>query len=403
MEKDQVSAAPAAAGSEFQLESFEYELPAENIAQHPASRRDQSRLLVLNCRDDSLEHERFEGIINYISPGDLLVVNDSRVFPARFFGHKATGGKVEMFLLHYPLATDEPAAESTAEPAAEPADEPAAGDRAGAWRSARVTALLKSSKRPGPGAELFFSEALRAEVLELGERGEVELTLRYRLEAGESLDDLLGRFGNMPLPPYISRPEGTSELDAERYQTRYARQVGSVAAPTAGLHFSDELLAALRDKAIAIASVTLHVGYGTFAPVRAADIREHRIHAEHVEVPARTAELVNRVKAAGGRIWAVGTTTVRSLEAATDEQGVVQPLQGLCDLFIYPGYRFKTVDNLITNFHLPRSSLLFLVSALAGRERIMSCYREAIARGYRFYSYGDAMAIIVKPAPVAAG
>ena len=198
----------------------------------------------------------------------------------------------------------------------------------------------------------------------------------------------------MPLPPYISRDSRPE--DRQRYQTRYARHTGSVAAPTAGLHFSDELLAAIGASGVETASIVLHVGYGTFAPVRTEDIRDHVIHREAVEVSAETAAAVNRVRATGGRIWAVGTTTVRTLEFAADPSGRVQPLAGECDLFIYPGYRFRVVDNLITNFHLPKSSLLFLVSALAGRDRILDAYREAVAQGYRFFSYGDAMAIVTR-------
>jgi S-adenosylmethionine:tRNA ribosyltransferase-isomerase len=244
---------------------------------------------------------------------------------------------------------------------------------------------------------LKFSEELKVRVDSLGDDGKAEVTLQYQPQPGQSLETLLETHGQMPLPPYISRPQGSSSEDLNRYQTRYARHTGSVAAPTAGLHFSDDLLAKIAEKGVEIADIVLHVGYGTFAPVRAEDIRDHVIHRESVEISTATAEKINRVKAAGGRIWAVGTTTVRTLEFAADQQGKVHHLTGECDLFIYPGFQFRVVDNLITNFHLPKSSLLFLVSALAGRKRIMDAYQKAVTDHYRFFSYGDAMAIITKP------
>lgn len=362
----------------FDLAAYSYDLPPENIAQHPAARRDQSRLAVLDCGNGTITHKLFSDITDYLRPGDLLVVNDTRVFPARLPGRKATGGKVEVLLLHYP---------APAQP-----DPDAAG-----WQSAAAFALIKSSKRPKPGSSLFFGEDLRATVLELFDGGKAKILLHFLVPEGKTVADLLGRYGRIPLPPYIRRPRGDSDEDARRYQTRYAVQTGSVAAPTAGLHFSDALLKDIRHRGIKIATVTLHVGYGTFAPVRTEDIREHRIHEEYIEVPEETAQLVSQTKKSGRRIWAVGTTTVRTLEFAAAESGQIRARRGLCGLYIYPGFRFRVVDNLITNFHLPRSSLLFLVSALAGRKRIMHCYREAIDRGYRFFSYGDAMAIITKP------
>jgi S-adenosylmethionine:tRNA ribosyltransferase-isomerase len=362
---------------DYQLSAYHYHLPHENIAQQPAGQRDHSRLLILDCPAEKTSHRRFNEIIELLKPEDLLVVNNSRVFPARFTGHKATGGKVEMFLLHYPIlkGTDKEWTQ---------------------WLEAEVLALLKSSKRPKIGSTLLFADDFKARVDEILEEGKVKLILLFCPHAGESLDDLLTRYGQIPLPPYIDRPHGSSEEDRHRYQTRYAERTGSVAAPTAGLHFSDSLLETIRVKGITIATVTLHVGYGTFAPVRSEDIRDHRIHAEYIDVSEDTALCINHVKKKGGRIWAVGTTTARALEAVSDEQGIVRPWQGLCDLYIYPGYRFKVVQNLITNFHLPCSSLLFLVSALAGRHRILDTYLEAVGHGYRFYSYGDAMAIITR-------
>lgn len=353
----------------FRLSAYDYLLPEYLIAQQPADQREESRLLVLDCVDNQTTHRRFAEIGQIFRPGDLLVVNNTKVFPARFFGTKETGGKAEMLLLHFPEPTGQPG-------------------------EATSLALIRSSKRPQPGSFIQFADDLRASVEELLPDGNVRVTLLYSPAA--DLASLLERYGQLPLPPYIRRPEGSTAADTLRYQTEYAHHVGSVAAPTAGLHFSRRLLAELEDKNIRQAVVTLHVGYGTFAPVRSDDIRSHQIHKEFVRVPAETAEAINATRAAGGRIWAVGTTTARTLEFATDESGQVAPVEGLCGLYIYPGYRFKAVDNLITNFHLPQSSLLFLVAALAGRERILAAYAEAVAQEYRFFSYGDAMAVIVK-------
>ncbi len=362
---------------DFRLAAYDYHLPPEHIAQYPAARRDHSRLMVLDAESGELAHRHFNELPGYLRPGDLLVVNNTRVFPARLQGYKETGGRVEMLLLHYP-GNSGPCREDPA------------------WQETRVLALVKSSKRPRPGGRLLFGDRLQAVVETLHDDGKVRIRLMHRPAEGEDLDGLLARHGQMPLPPYISRPEGCTEEDRRRYQTRYARETGSVAAPTAGLHFSDGLLTRIRDRGITTASVTLHVGYGTFAPVRTEDIRRHAIHSEFVHVSPETAQTINRARADGRRIWAVGTTTVRTLEFAADHAGMVRPVQDLCDMFIYPGHRFRVVDNLITNFHLPRSSLLFLVSALAGRKRILASYHEAIRRGYRFFSYGDAMAIITR-------
>ena len=362
---------------DFRLAAYDYHLPPECIAQQPAARRDLSRLMVLDADTGALEHRRFREITNILRPGDLLVVNNSRVFPARLQGRKETGGRVEMLLLHYP-GENGPCPE-----------EPG-------WQEARVLALVKSSKRPRPGARLLFGDRLQAVVEELRQDGKVRVRLRYRPGKGEDLEALLAQHGQVPLPPYIRRPGGSTDEDRRRYQTRYARKTGSVAAPTAGLHFSDALLAHIRELGVTTASVTLHVGYGTFAPVRTEDIRDHTIHSEYVHVDRETAATINRTRESGNRVWAVGTTTARTLEFAADREGWVRPVQDFCDLFIYPGHIFRVVDNLITNFHLPRSSLLFLVSALAGRRRILASYQEAVRKGYRFFSYGDAMAIITR-------
>lgn len=360
------------------LDDYDYDLPAERIAQFPAPERDRSRLLVLDTGKTETTHHQFSDIIDHLRENDLLVINTTKVFPARLLGHKQTGGKVELFLLSFPRLTPGSSLPSP-------------------WQEATAPALLKSSKRPKRGDWLHFSETLRVRIDSLSADGKAEVTLQHNQENGQSLEAILETHGQMPLPPYINRPHGSSGEDLQRYQTRYARQTGSVAAPTAGLHFSDALLTKIVAKGVDIASIVLHVGYGTFAPVRTADIRDHVIHREVVEIAAATAEKINRVKKEGGRIWAVGTTTARTLEFAANSGGHVQPGTGECDLFIYPGFQFKVVDNLITNFHLPKSSLLFLVSALAGRQRILNAYKEAITRDYRFFSYGDAMAIITKP------
>jgi S-adenosylmethionine:tRNA ribosyltransferase-isomerase len=350
------------------LAAYSYELPEELIAQFPAEKRDYSRLMVVNTARDTLEHKNFADVRDLFSAGDLLVLNDTRVFPARLYGTKATGGKVEVFLLEYPSSTGHTGGKATA------------------------AALIKSSKRPKPGAVIRINDNLECEVTgELGD-GKVQLRLEYAPE--RDLARILAECGQVPLPPYIHRSDGTTPEDAERYQTVYARQPGAVAAPTAGLHFTRELLRDIKTKGVNSCSVTLHVGYGTFAPVREKDIRRHQIHREYVSISGETAAAVENTRKQGGKVWAVGTTSVRALEFGALKTGYLQPLQGWCDLYIYPGFRFKVIDNLITNFHLPNSSLLFLVSALCGRQTLLNCYRKAIAEGYRFFSYGDAMAII---------
>jgi S-adenosylmethionine:tRNA ribosyltransferase-isomerase len=354
---------------EFSLQAYTYTLPAENIAQHPADAREHSRLLSLNHQSGARRHGHFHEIIDLLHPGDLLVVNNTRVFPARLTGHKESGGKVEVFLLSYPVEQTNENGENRAQ----------------------VTSLIKSSKRPKPGSLLLLGPHLKATILELLQDGKVIIELNYA--GNKDLSEILEQYGQVPLPPYISRKEGSTEEDRERYQTVYAKKRGAVAAPTAGLHFSEELLEAIADKGVGISQITLHVGHGTFAPVRTEDIREHQIHQEYVSVSKESAAQINTTRKRGGKIWAVGTTTVRTLEFMADDQGQVQPGEKWCRLYIMPGYTFKVVDNIITNFHLPESSLLFLVSALCGRYTLMKTYEEAIAMGYRFYSYGDAMAI----------
>ncbi|NQS72169.1 MAG: tRNA preQ1(34) S-adenosylmethionine ribosyltransferase-isomerase QueA [Desulfobulbaceae bacterium] len=372
---------------EYRLDAYDYFLPAELIAQQPAQERDASRLLVLATAQAGLEHFFFSDIRRLFRPGDVLVYNNSKVFPARLLGHKQSGGKVELFLLAFP----EPVAQQVADQ-----------QGAGTWQQALAPALLRSSKRAKPGTELLFGEGLRAQVGTIDEQGQVQVLLHYRLGPGQDLEDVLRSHGRMPLPPYIARSnqEHTAQ-DAVRYQTCYACHTGSVAAPTAGLHFTPALLHELAAMGVELVELTLHVGYGTFAPVRSDDIRAHHIHQEWVHLPPEAAARINAAKKSGRRIWAVGTTSTRSLEfaadRAADKAGLVRPVSGPCGLYIYPGFRFQVVDNLITNFHLPQSSLLFLVAALAGRKAILHAYDEAVRLRYRFFSYGDAMAIITRP------
>ena len=358
---------------DLRLEAYHYHLPETHIAQFPAEKRDQSRLLVLNRTTGLMEHLRFHQIGTLFEPGDLLVFNDTRVFPARLHGRKESGGKAEVFLLGYPAPAGTQQTDS-------------------GTVQFRCEALIKSSRPPQIGSIIFIGHQNSCVMLEDRRRGRwlIELVL----ENGTGLDDLLDRQGEVPLPPYIKRDTEGWDRDKHRYQTVYANQPGAVAAPTAGLHFTDDLMDQLKAKGIKTAPVTLHVGYGTFAPVQEKDISNHCIHSEYIEIPKLTAELVNETKTRGGKIWAVGTTTVRALESSVDEDQRLAPVSDWCNLYITPGFNFRVIDNLITNFHLPESSLLFLVSALCGREKLLACYNEAIRLDYRFYSYGDAMAII---------
>jgi S-adenosylmethionine:tRNA ribosyltransferase-isomerase len=331
-----------------------------------------------------VEDLNFTDILDLLAPGDLLVVNNTKVFPARLEGKKESGGKVEFFLLEYPDFSQ-----------LQPVDSEAGPDKLKYQRyGLTATGLLKSSKKPNPSTRISFSDNLIGEVLELQPEGKIKMNLLFDCNKSQTPEDILACCGRVPLPPYIRRGDNDHESDAERYQTLFASNLGAVAAPTAGLHFSNSVLVKLQEKNIGIAHITLHVGYGTFAPVRVTDIRHHEIHEEYVDVSAETAERINRTRSAGKRIWAVGTTTVRSLEYAATAEGIVEATTGWCGLYIYPGYTFKVVNSVITNFHLPGSSLLFLVAALAGRKRILRAYDEAVRLGYRFYSYGDAMAIM---------
>ncbi len=301
-----------------------------------------------------------------LSPGDVLVVNDTKVIPARIFGRKETGGRVEVLLLHYPKVMSD--------------------SKSGA---VMCRCLIRASKRPDVGARIWFDDSVSATVVSFD--GGI---FRIELFFDGDMDTILNRIGHMPLPPYIQRngkkPHGDDTLT---YQTIFAREKGAVAAPTAGLHFTPELINRLKAAGVHVVTITLHVGYGTFSPVRVDDIRDHQIHSEWYRISDRTADIINTARDENRRIIAVGTTSCRTLEYAADHAGRVVSGEGVCDLFIYPGYRFKVIDALITNFHLPRSTLLMLVSALAGRKRILAAYETAIKNGYRFYSYGDAMFI----------
>jgi S-adenosylmethionine:tRNA ribosyltransferase-isomerase len=356
-------------GVTYQLDDYGYDLPEALIAQAPARRREASRLLVVDRRTGHLEHRRFEEILSCFRTDDVLVVNDTRVVPARLHGTKETGGRVEILVL-------------------EPYKDAHLGNQEG------YECLLKAAKSTRAGSRILLENGVHAITLTPTEEGKT----RMRFLCPEPLLELLDRIGKTPLPPYIQRggngqgPQGPD--DSVSYQTVYARKPGAVAAPTAGLHFSHTVLERLAKRGVEIASITLHVGFGTFAPIRAKDVREHRMHSEHVEIGEEAAMTIEGARRRGKRIIAVGTTVVRALEWVSRESGQVSPVCGFCDHFIYPGYRFRIVDALITNFHLPKSTLLLLVAAFAGRETIFNAYAEAIKEQYRFYSYGEAMFIL---------
>ena len=336
---------------------FYYDLPQELIAQTPLAQRDASRLMVMNRADGALAHRHFFDVIDYLQPGDCLVMNDSRVLPARLLGHRVpSGGAAEVLLL-----TDK-------------------GD--GLWEC-----LVKPGRKLDAGAELSFGDGLlTATVEQEAESGNRLVRFHYE---GIFLE-ILEQLGKMPLPPYIKE-----ELaDGERYQTVYSRVVGSAAAPTAGLHFTKELLEKIAAKGVRLAYVTLHVGLGTFRPVKVEDVTEHHMHAEFCMISAQTAEILNNTRKNGGRIVCVGTTSCRTLESLANDDGSFAERSGWTDIFIYPGYRFKAMDALITNFHLPESTLIMLVSAFAGYDNVMHAYREAVKERYRFFSFGDAMLIV---------
>ena len=335
---------------------FFYELPEELIAQTPLEQRDASRLMVLDRRSGGVTHRHFYDVIDYLQPGDCLVMNDSRVLPARLLGHRPTGGAVEVLLLRD------------------------LGDKK--WEC-----LCKPGRKMQAGSEVIFGDGeLNATVTEVLDDGNRVVEFHYE----GFFPEVLVRLGKMPLPPYIK-----AELeDQERYQTVYSREVGSAAAPTAGLHFTEDLLDQIRAKGIQTAFVTLHVGLGTFRPVKAEEITEHHMHSELCMIGKETADILNETKRNGGRIICVGTTSCRTLESLVNEDGTFEPKSKWTEIFIYPGYTFKAMDGLITNFHLPESTLVMLVSAFAGRENVLNAYQEAVKERYRFFSFGDAMCIM---------
>jgi len=358
---------------DLSLEAYDFTLPPENIAQQPAKTRDRSKLLLLDNKTKHIRHSVFKDIVSLFQPGDILVVNDTKVFPARLHGKKDTGGKAEVFLLNLPTLSQK-------------------SDLNSGVVQSEASALIKSSRKPAVGHQITISNKLKCQILQQLEGGKVKVGLEHSPE--HDIAELLSECGSVPLPPYIEREEGPDNNDSNRYQTVYAAHNGAVAAPTAGLHFTEEILSSLEEKGVITTSLTLHVGYGTFAPVRSQSIVDHKIHSEFISLPQKTVEKIRTAKQKGGKVWAVGTTTVRALEFSCDTDGILHENDGWCDLYIYPGFTFNVIDNLITNFHLPRSSLLFLVAALCGRTTLLQCYHEAIAADYRFYSYGDAMAIM---------
>ena len=350
----------------YRIEEYDYELPVELIAQEPAVKRDESRLLCVKRQTGEIVNYRFFELPSLLKAGDLLVVNDAKVVPARIYGHKETGGQVEILVVEHAVR-------------------PLNKDQDRRW------CLVKASKRPKKGASILFPDGLTGIVESLGEDGQVLL----RFEGKHTLDYVLKKRGCLPLPPYIKRDNNDrrSERDRERYQTIFCRYWGAVAAPTAGLHFTYDLLKALQSRGVDIVSITLLVGHDTFRPVRVQDIREHSLGNESYIVGLDSANAIQRAKIEGRRVIAVGTTVVRALEAVFQKKGEIAPDSGATDLLIYPGFCFQVIDALLTNFHLPRSSLLFLVAAFAGIELTMRAYRWAVETRYRFYSYGDAMLI----------
>lgn len=341
----------------MRVDEFDYYLPEDRIAQHPVTPRDASRLMVVNRSNGEIHHRVFRDIVEYLKAGDVLVVNDTRVIPARLYGERQdTGGQVEVLLLR--------------------------DLGGGLWE-----ALTRPGRRTRPGARVAFGGG---EFLCTVEEAREDGTRVLRFSSADEVDRLVDKLGTMPTPPYIHEPLS----DPERYQTVYSVHRGSAAAPTAGLHFTPELLQKVQDAGVEIARITLHVGLGTFRPVAAETVEEHRMHSEWYRVTGEAAEMINAARTAGARVVAVGTTSARTLESVADEDGRVRAVSGWTDIFIYPGYRFKAVDAMITNFHLPRSTLLMMVSAFAGKDLIMRAYETAVNMGYRFFSFGDAMLIL---------
>jgi len=351
----------------MRLDEFNYNLPEVLIAQYPVDKRNESRLLVVNKKNGKIEHKTFNDILDFMKEGDVLVVNNTRVIPARLLGKKETGGSVEVLILRKNNPSD---AEREGE--------------SNVWEC-----LAKSSKKLKQGARIHFHERLEGEVIEGGSNGKCII----QFYPDEDFGDILDNIGTMPLPPYIKRngSAGDRQIDRERYQTVFARNKGAIAAPTAGFHFTNELISKIREKGVKIAPVTVHIGLGTFMPIRVEDIEDHKLEAEYFEIDGKTARLINETITAGNRVVAVGTSATRALEFAVDEDGRVRPGSGYTNLFIYHGYKFKIVNALITNFHQPKSTPLLLVSAFAGKALIQDVYQKAIKENYRFLSYGDGM------------
>jgi S-adenosylmethionine:tRNA ribosyltransferase-isomerase len=342
----------------MRIEEFDYHLPPSLVAQYPPLRREEACLMVLHRQAGTIEHRGFGDIAQYVDPSDLLVLNNTRVLPARLIGIKETGGRVEILFI------------------------PSWNGTEGEWK-----ALVKGGRKMKRGARIRFDQGLEGKVEEVKDGiGKVSFSGQ-----GEVMD-VLRKIGHVPLPPYIKR--GDEPLDRERYQTVFAERDGSIAAPTAGLHFTHALLQSLKENGVRTAMITLHVGIGTFAPVKASDIEEHTMKAEWVEISEDAAREIEDTKARGGKVVAVGTTTTRALESFSNGSGGVKPGEGMTSLFIYPPYRFRVIDGLVTNFHLPKSTLVMLASAFAGKDSLMKAYQEGIRRRYRFYSYGDAMLIL---------
>lgn len=362
------------------LSEYDYNLPEELIAQLPADKRDNSRMMVLNRKDRTISHKHFYDIVDLIDKNTLLVMNNTKVLPARLIGYKDTGAKIEVFLLKQ---TETQSLEENMQ-----------NPMCRVKQLCLWDVLIKPSKRVKPDTIIKISDELSVKAIKrLEENGEWLVELMFE---GDNVLDVLHRNGQIPLPPYIERKiqnEDLKKLDFERYQTVYAKDEGSVAAPTAGLHFTQEILQKLQDKGIELAYVTLNVGLGTFRPVQCENVENHKMHSETFEISEKAAEQINRAKKDGKQIIAVGTTTVRTLETAFQKYGCIQPCHDHSELFIYPPYEFKVIDKLITNFHLPKSTLLMLVSALAGKDFIFEAYNEAIKNNYRFFSYGDCMFI----------
>jgi S-adenosylmethionine:tRNA ribosyltransferase-isomerase len=350
------------AADDLPTSAFDYDLPRELIARFPAVRRDESRLMVLRRADQTITHRHFHDIVDYFEAGDALVLNETRVFPARLIGTRESGAEAEVFLLTPVTDT---------------------GTDGYVW-----SALVRPGAKLKPGKRVVIGDDLSVEVLDsTPDGGRI-----VRLVTSLAVDEALQRYGRIPLPPYMERE--ADESDVERYQTVYAQRTGSVAAPTAGLHFTDELLARIEAGGVRIVRIVLHVGVGTFRPIEAEDPALHVMHSEHYSVGDEAIDAMRATRGKGGSIWAVGTTVARTMESITDDSGVMRAGSGATDLFIRPGYEFKAVDRLITNFHLPRSTLMMLVAAFGGYEFVMRAYREAIEQQYRFYSYGDAMVLL---------